>query len=502
MATIRLFQFFRRWRNPLFAAAGVLFIVLGTLVALRWARGDRPTFGKRGAAITGTGLLVSSSDPKGAQVFLNGKLTTATDDTLNLPPGNYDVEIKKDGFTPWRKTLAIVAELVTQTNAKLFPSAPTLTPLTFSGASESVPSPDGQKIVYKVNSASTDAKNGLWVLELADRNLPIARASEPKQIARNISNYNFLDAHLTWTPDSNQVLVYWTEDATIKAAVLLSANSLNNPETIRDVSSRLPVLLSQWHSDLDLKDQEKLTKLPEFMNQVATPSAFAYFSPDELRLLYRPSKELTIPDNLASNLPSESTQKEERDIKVDGLYVYDIKEDKNFRVGDAEKSEEKVSQVARVPRVSQEKKINTSRARGTRGTSDTRDTSDTRGTSHEYWSDRLAGVPSAAATLTKATVTLPPIPSELMIQFLTLLRDRYSPIWKEEVQWFPTSAHLLKRGEQRISILEHDGANNITIYDGPFAESFVYPWPNGSRLVILTKLNDSSPANLYAIGLK
>lgn len=481
MATIKLFQFFRRWRNPLFAAAGILFIVIGTVVALRWARGDRPTFGKRGAAITGTGLLVSSSDPKGAQVFLNGKLTTATDDTLNLPPGSYDVEIKKDGFTPWRKTLAIVAELVTQTNAKLFPSAPTLTPLTFSGASEPVPSPDGQKIVYKVNSASTDTKNGLWVLELADRNLPIARASEPKQIVRNISNYNFLDAHLTWTPDSNQVLVYWTEEATIKAAVLLSTNSLNNPETIRDVSSRLPVLLSQWHSDLDLKDQEKLAKLPEFVKQIATPSAFAYFSPDELRLLYRPDQDLMIPKNLAPDLPSESTQEEDRDIKVDRLYIYDIKEDKNFRVGDAAKTEKKA------PKVSKVLKSNSSSSPLP---------------SSSYWSDRLAGVPSAAAALTKATVTLPPIPNELMVQFLTLLRDRYSPIWKEEVQWFPTSAHLLMRQEQSVSILEHDGANNITIYDGPFAESFVYPWPNGSRLVILTKLNDSSPTNLYAIGLK
>jgi len=166
MAFIRLVK---TYQKILVALLGILFIIVGTLAAVRWAKGYRFNFGEKGPELTGTGLLVAGSDPKGAQVYVNGKLTTATDDTLNLPSGSYEVEIKKDGFLPWKKTLEVTAELVTQTTAKLFPSVPNLTPLTFTGASQPLPSPDGQKIVYRVAEADNEAKNGLWILELAER---------------------------------------------------------------------------------------------------------------------------------------------------------------------------------------------------------------------------------------------------------------------------------------------------------------------------------------------
>lgn len=482
-------RFFKTWHKLFIAVFGALFILSGTIFAIRWAQGYRPSLGKKGPSMTGTGLLVVSSDPKGAQVFLNKKLTTATDDTLNLPPGTYDVEIKKDGYTPWKKTLTLIAELVTQTNAKIFPSVPNLTPLTYSGAAEPIPSPDGQKIVYKVTEASTDAKNGLWVVELSDSNLPIARASEPKQIAQNISNYNFIDSKLSWTPDSSQILAYWSDGPVVKNAVLLNATAMNEPDSIRDTSSRLPVLLSQWYADLDLKDQEKLKKLPDFMKEIATSSLFSYFSPDEFRLFYRPTQEVHIPDRLIADLPSESTQPENRDIKVDSLYVYDIKEDKNYRVGDASE----LKGTPTLPVVPKQKTGTASRLPQAAAVAVP---------PPEYWSGRLDGIASSSATATKPNTALPPVPENLELQLLRMLSDRYSPIWKESVQWFPTSEHLLERRDQSIGIVEYDGTNDVTIYNGPFAESFVYPWPNGTRLIILTKLNDGSPTNLYSIGLK
>lgn len=73
---------------------GIIFISGGTYLAILWGQGYRPTT----QGIQGTGLLSANSFPDGAQVFLNGKLSTATDDTLNLPPGEYQVEIRKEGF--------------------------------------------------------------------------------------------------------------------------------------------------------------------------------------------------------------------------------------------------------------------------------------------------------------------------------------------------------------------------------------------------------------------
>jgi hypothetical protein len=153
-------------KKLLLTLASLILIGLGTYIAIKFAQGYRPNF--KNGTVQGTGLLVANSTPTGAQVFLNGKLTTATDDTLNLPPGSYQVDIKKDGFTTWTKTLQLQPELVTQTNATLFPSVPNLKPLTFTGAKNLLPSPDGQKIAYLVEAASTDSKNGLWILDLTD----------------------------------------------------------------------------------------------------------------------------------------------------------------------------------------------------------------------------------------------------------------------------------------------------------------------------------------------
>jgi hypothetical protein len=51
--------------------------------------------------------------------------------------------------------------------------------------------------------------------------------------------------------------------------------------------------------------------------------------------------------------------------------------------------------------------------------------------------------------------------------------------------------------------MDDDGSNNITIYAGPFIDTFVAPWPDTSRLVILTNLNNPNVSpTLYTIGLK
>src|SRR3990167_9865082 len=139
-----------------------LLVIGGTIFAIQFAKGYRPSL--QTGSLQGTGLLAANSTPRGASVLINDKLTTATDDTLNLPPGEYKIKIQQDGYITWEKSLTIEAELVTQTNTRLFPAVPNITPITFSGALNPIPSPDGQKIVFSVANANTDAKNGLYVL--------------------------------------------------------------------------------------------------------------------------------------------------------------------------------------------------------------------------------------------------------------------------------------------------------------------------------------------------
>ncbi|MEN8253819.1 MAG: PEGA domain-containing protein, partial [Patescibacteria group bacterium] len=100
----------------LYTFFSAIFIIIGTLIAIQYAKGNIRLTDK--GVVQDTGLLAANSFPTGAQVFINGELATATDDTLYLEPGSYNIEIKKDGFSPWRKTMQLRKELVTQTNAQ------------------------------------------------------------------------------------------------------------------------------------------------------------------------------------------------------------------------------------------------------------------------------------------------------------------------------------------------------------------------------------------------
>jgi PEGA domain-containing protein len=410
-------------------------------LAIKLAKGYRPSL--KAKNLQGTGLLSANSIPKGATVFINDKLTTATDDTQNLPPGEYQIRIAKDGYISWEKTLILVAELVTQTNARLFPSVPNLAPLTFSGATNLLPSPDGQKIAFIVSDSTSDTKNGLYLIDLLDR--PLSLKSDPRQITRNSQKYNYAQAQLTWSPDSNQLIASFNLAETNEANLLLNTSNFNDLTDIKDITARLPVIIEEWNLELDKKQNERLHELPSFMQQIATASAdLAFFSPNEDKLMYTATASAIIPENLIPSLPASSTQAETRNLEPNNIYVYDLEEDKNFLVA-----------------------------------------SDLEG----------FGTPFASSE---------PSVTNSEPSALQLLTRRYSAVHSQSIQWFPDSKHLIKVLENKIDIIEYDNTNHQTVYAGPFENSFAYPWPNGNRLVILASLNGGSnlPPNLYSIDLK
>ena len=85
----------RRTPRLLIAIVFLIALILGIAFTIKYAKGYRPSLKNR--TLEGTGLLAANSYPKGATVFLNDRLTTATDDTLNLPPGENLVKIAQDG---------------------------------------------------------------------------------------------------------------------------------------------------------------------------------------------------------------------------------------------------------------------------------------------------------------------------------------------------------------------------------------------------------------------
>jgi hypothetical protein len=72
-----------------------------------------------------TGLMVISSDPKGALLYVNGKYKEKTPCTLNyLRPGLYYLKIEKDGYKDWEKTEQVEAGKYVKEEPVLFLEKP------------------------------------------------------------------------------------------------------------------------------------------------------------------------------------------------------------------------------------------------------------------------------------------------------------------------------------------------------------------------------------------
>ncbi len=430
-------------------------ILIGTAIAIQYAKGNF-RFTDKGF-VQGTGLLSANSFPTAAEVIIDGKLITATDDTMYLEPGEYEIEIVKDGYNSWKKRVRIEKELVVQTNATLFPKAPSLTTLTFNGALNLSPSPDGQKIIFYAHSNTSERKNGLYLLELSNNAFTFQK--EPRQISDESFNFDLETAKFIWAPDSSEVILISNN-----REVLLDINKLNTLDTLTDITFRKKQILSEWEQEMYLRERENYSKFPPEVIELATTSAKnVYISPDKKRILYTAIAETTLPDELIPPIPASNTQEEERTLSVGGIYVYDREEDRNFRVGtEASQSAQAADKVLLAQDILDKN------------------------------SPLLSASPSAFQTL-QATVSA---------QTADNFNVYHSSAFADTLQWFPDSKHLIFVEDSTIKIMEYDRTNLTTLYSGPFANSFTYPWPNGDRIVILTSFSPDAPLNLYALELK
>jgi hypothetical protein len=67
---------------------------------------------------------------------------------------------------------------------------------------------------------------------------------------------------------------------------------------------------------------------------LASSSADIDWSPRENKLLYTATASAQLPDSLKKPLPGSSTQAQERSLVPGSVYVYDLEEDRNFKVGE------------------------------------------------------------------------------------------------------------------------------------------------------------------------
>lgn len=392
----------------------ILFLVIGTVAVIMYGRGYRFGLTSGKPDLSTTGLLVATSNPDGAQVFIDNHLTTATDNTINLYPGEYTVRIFKEGYLPWEKKIKIQKEVVSKAEALLLPNAPKLESITSLGVQSAAIDPSFTKIAYTVSSQSLK-KNGIYVLDMSSRPI-LTMQSASVQIADDTTD-TFSKASLNWSPDGKQIVATVAGALKSETTYLLSASEFNNSP--QDVTATLKTVQDTWKKEQQEKEKSLTETLKPALKKIISQNfQIVAWSPDETKILYTASQSATIPQIIKPALIGTNSTPETREIKKYETYVYDIKEDKNYPLN------VKLSIEA---------------------------------------GSRSAG----------------------------------------PLSWYPDSKHLIYVHDKKIDILEYDGLNSTTIYAGPFIDNYVYPWPSGLKVVILTNLNNpSNPANLYTIELK
>lgn len=386
----------------------LVLLAAGTLTAVMYARGYRISFSPGRAGISGTGLLVTTSSPNGAQVFINDHLTTATDNTINLPPGTYKVKITKQGYLPWEKTIKVDKEVVSKADALLFPTAPKLDSITDNGVETAVLDPTGGRFAFTQASGSAK-ENGIYILNMTS--VPILTLqSSSKQIADDTLDF-FSKSLLSWSPDGSQLLATISARPGFATTYLLGPTQFNqNPQ---DVTETLLSVKADWTSQKAKKDKALSDGLKPKLAQVISQNfSNTLWSPDETKIIYSASQSANLPLIITPRLLGVDATPEERNIEKGSIYVYDLKEDKNYKVN-------------------------------------------------------------------------------------------LDPKIFASARWFPDSKHIIYVTSGQIHSMEFDGTNDTIIYAGPFVDNYVFPWPDSSKIVILTNLNNPQiPANLYTIGLK
>lgn len=305
-------------------------LLLATTAVVLYGMGYRLNFATGKPEISGTGLLVATSVPDGAQVFINDHLTTATDNTINLAPGEYDVKIVEEGYFPWQKRIIVQQEVVAKADALLLPVAPKLENITSIGVDTPIIDPSLSRIAYKVASQSA-VKNGIYVFDLSNRTI-LTLQSASQQIANDTTDI-FSQAAISWTPDGESIIATVSANPANPTTYLLAANSLNT--TPEDITTTLPTLSKTWADEITEKEQARIKALRRPLQKMITEHfTILAWSPDETKILYTASQSGELPLIITPRLIGTNSIPEQRSIEQDAVYVYDIKEDRNYRIAD------------------------------------------------------------------------------------------------------------------------------------------------------------------------
>jgi hypothetical protein len=269
---------------------GILFflIVAGALTVgiIFYARGYRPNL--NGRSIQGTGVVSIKSNPDGAEVFIDGESKGTTNfDLTDLKPGKYTIKISKDGFSTWKKEIQVEKEQVNLIEATLFPIAPTLRALTFTGTNNPTTSPSGDRIAFSITEP--EEKAGIWVLNLSTGPLPSFFTKDLTKLVSDVTEMRFSSYSYQFSPKGDQLLVTVNGNGSY---YLLDVSTEN--ENPKEVTLDIEKIKANWQIQLDTNEKNSLEALGLEAVNLASTLTNIQFSPKKDKFFGRRSDGTTI----------------------------------------------------------------------------------------------------------------------------------------------------------------------------------------------------------------
>jgi len=262
----------------------ILIILLGSTVLLYFfLSGWRPNFNFSNKIelseikVKQTGMISAKSQPEGANVYLDGKLVTATNNTISgVDLGKHKLKITKNGYVTWEKEIEVFPELVTDITAMLISQTPRIEPLTNTGARKPTLSYSLEKLAYF--SKDPEAP-GVWIVSFKDQGLSFF-ANSAKNAVKDTNFVKYSDGkNITWSPDEDELLIE-TGDSKFYLVNLNTNNvaPVSNPNETKDT----------WNKKIQKKRLDFISKIeiPEDRVKIASAED-TIWSPDNKKFIYK-----------------------------------------------------------------------------------------------------------------------------------------------------------------------------------------------------------------------
>lgn len=443
---------FLKWFSIRLLLLSIFLVILLGIIA--YARGYR--FDVKRKSLTSTGIISVNSNPKSAKIYINGELYDGvTDVDVTLPNGRYTIEIKKDGYTEWKREVALKGEIVMSLNALLFSKNPSLSPLTSLGISKALPVGQTENLLLFTENDNIE-KDGIYFFEGTKKAISIFPPLNPIILKKNLpEGIEISSADVVFSPEYDQgMFTFKLGEETISYILSLSDDNLQP----QDVTLAKETIITAWEKEKNEQVIKILETFPKNIRKVATDSVqIVALAPDETKILYVAKKDVTIPRVINPPIIGVNEGEEQRNIITNNIYVYDKKEDRNFKVPVTFK-------------------IATESATATTK-------------------------PSISPTPTEVALEEDPEASE-EAQINVLNEDVKEEVLSQ-LQWFPDSKHLIMRENNQIAVIAYDGTNKVIVYSAGFQNNF-FASTESYNLLVLVNLNplNNKFGDLYTIGIR